>query len=58
MKIHQYYVYIVANKVNTVFYIGVTSDIESRIWEHKQKVYKGFISKFECNKLVHYEEFQ
>jgi putative endonuclease len=58
MKIHQYYVYIVTNKVNTVFYVGVTRDIESRIWEHKQKVYAGFTSKFECNKLVYYEEYQ
>lgn len=58
MKIHPYYVYIVSNKVNTVFYIGVTSDLEGRIWEHKQKVYKGFTSKYECNKLVYYEEYQ
>jgi putative endonuclease len=42
MKIHQYHVYILTNKVNTVFYIGVTSDLQNRVWEHKQKVYKGF----------------
>ena len=58
MKEHSYYIYILSNKANTVFYIGVTSNIEERIWQHKQKVYKGFTSKYECNKLVYYEEFQ
>jgi putative endonuclease len=36
----------------------VTSNLEGRIWEHKQKVYKGFTSKYECDKLVYYEEYQ
>ncbi len=58
MKVHQYYVYILANKTNTVLYIGVTSNLEGRIWEHKQKIFKGFTSKYEVNKLVYYEEFQ
>jgi putative endonuclease len=58
MKTHLYYVYIVANKINTVFYIGVTSDLEGRIWEHKQKIYKGFKSKYDCDKLVYYEDYQ
>ncbi|HVW98295.1 MAG TPA: GIY-YIG nuclease family protein [Mucilaginibacter sp.] len=58
MKIHEYYVYILANKTNTVFYIGVTSNLQNRVWEHKQKVFKGFTSKYEINKLVYYEEFQ
>lgn len=58
MKIHNYAVYIITNKANTVFYIGVTSNLQGRIWEHKQKVYKGFSAKYECNKLVYFEEFQ
>jgi len=58
MKQHQYYIYIITNKVNTVFYTGVTSDLEGRIWEHKQKVFKGFTSTYNCNKLVYFEEFQ
>ena len=58
MKSHIYYVYILANKVNTVLYTGVTSDFEGRVWQHKQKVYKSFTSKYECNRLVYYEEFQ
>jgi len=58
MKTHLYYVYIITNKSNTVLYIGVTSDLEDRIWQHKNKVYKGFTSRYDCNKLVYYEEFQ
>ncbi|MDB5124988.1 MAG: excinuclease subunit [Mucilaginibacter sp.] len=57
-KRHEYSVYILTNKANTVFYIGVTSDLESRIYEHKHKVFKGFTSRYEVNKLVYYEDFQ
>ena len=38
--------------------MGVTSNLESRIWEYKNRVYKGFTSKYEVNRLVYYEEFQ
>jgi putative endonuclease len=58
MKIHEYYVYIITNTYNTVLYIGVTSDLQSRVNEHKQKIYKGFSAKYECNKLVYFEEYQ
>ncbi len=58
MKVHTYYVYIVTNKANTVLYIGVTNSLESRIYDHKHKTFKGFSAKYECNKLVYYEEFQ
>ncbi|MDD5014441.1 MAG: GIY-YIG nuclease family protein [Atribacterota bacterium] len=34
----QYYVYITTNKINTVLYTGITSDLKKRIWEHKEKV--------------------
>jgi putative endonuclease len=57
-KKHEYSVYILTNKANTVFYIGVTSDLEGRIYEHKHKVFKGFTSRYEVNKLVYYGEFQ
>jgi putative endonuclease len=38
----QYYVYIMTNKINTVLYTGVTSNLKKRIWEHKEKVIDGF----------------
>ncbi|MDB5109834.1 MAG: Excinuclease subunit domain protein [Mucilaginibacter sp.] len=58
MKTHEYCIYIVSNKANTVLYIGVTSNLQDRIWQHKQKVFKGFTAKYNCNKLVYYEEYQ
>jgi len=48
-------VYIMTNKMHTVLYIGVTSDIVSRTWQHKNKVYpKSFTAKYNCDKLVYY----
>ncbi|MGN6178530.1 MAG: GIY-YIG nuclease family protein [Mucilaginibacter sp.] len=58
MKNHDYCIYILTNKTNSVFYIGVTSNIEERILQHKEKVFKGFTSKYNCDKLVYFEEFQ
>ncbi len=58
MKVHEYYVYILTNKSNSVLYIGVTSDIQGRIHDHKNKTFKGFTATYNCNKLVYYEEFQ
>ena len=49
------YVYIVANQYNTAFYVGITSDLIKRIYEHKNKVVDGFTKKYKINKLVYYE---
>ena len=51
----QYYIYILTNNYNNVLYIGVTSDLIKRIWEHKNKVVEGFTKKYNVNKLVFYE---
>ena len=51
------YTYMMANKNNTVIYAGVTSNISKRVWQHKNKVYKGFTSRYNCDKLVFYREF-
>jgi len=45
------------NNNNTVIYIGVTSDLVKRVYQHKTKNYKGFTSKYNCDKLVYFEEF-
>ena len=45
------------NKNNTVIYIGVTSDLVKRVYQHKTNSYKGFTYKYNCDKLVYYEEF-
>jgi putative endonuclease len=51
------YVYILTNKNHTVLYIGVTSDIVKRIYQHKNKEVEGFTKKYNLNKLVYYESF-
>ena len=51
-----FYVYIITNKLNTVFYIGVTNNIKRRIYEHKNNIIEGFSSKYKLTKLVYYEE--
>ena len=43
------------NKINTVLYTGVTSDLKRRIWEHKEKVIDGFTKKYNINKLIFFE---
>ena len=52
-----YWVYILANKINTVFYIGVTNNLRRRIYEHKQKLIEGFTKRYCVDKLVYFEEF-
>ena len=53
----QYYIYIMTNKRNTVLYTGVTSDLKKRIWEHKEKIIKGFTKRYNIDKLVYFEIF-
>ncbi|MET3600348.1 GIY-YIG nuclease family protein [Martelella mangrovi] len=50
------YVYIVTNKPHGTLYIGVTSDLERRIFEHREGLTKGFTSRYGCSRLVWYEE--
>jgi putative endonuclease len=51
-------VYILTNISNDVLYIGVTADLFFRLQEHKNKKYTdSFTSKYNCNKLVYYENF-
>lgn len=51
----QYYVYLLASKPNGTLYIGVTSDLVKRIWEHKEKSVEGFTKRYDVDKLVWYE---
>ena len=50
------YVYIMTNKSGTL-YTGVTSDLETRVYQHKQKQVQGFTRKYNINRLVYYEEY-
>ncbi|MBR0414492.1 MAG: GIY-YIG nuclease family protein [Clostridia bacterium] len=50
-----YYIYILTNWNNKVMYIGVTNDLERRIYEHKHKLIDGFTKKYNVSKLVYFE---
>jgi putative endonuclease len=50
-----YYVYILTNYTNTVLYTGVTNDLVRRVFEHREKLVKGFTQKYNVDKLVYYE---
>ena len=50
------YVYILASKRNGTLYIGITSDLIKRVWEHKNKIISGFTAKQGVDKLVYYEQ--
>ena len=51
------YIYFMTNKNNTVIYIGVTSNLLKRVYQHKSKLNKGFTAKYNCDKLVYFEEY-
>jgi putative endonuclease len=50
-----FYVYILSNKPYGTLYVGVTSDLIQRVFQHKNKELKGFTSKYGVDKLVYYE---
>jgi putative endonuclease len=52
-----YYVYIMTNKNKTVLYIGVTNDLQRRLFEHSRGLIEGFTKRYNCHYLLHYEEF-
>ncbi|MBQ7659933.1 MAG: GIY-YIG nuclease family protein [Alphaproteobacteria bacterium] len=51
------YVYILASQKNGTLYIGATSDLIKRIWQHKTGFYSGFTKKYNVKLLVYYEIF-
>ncbi|RDU58364.1 GIY-YIG nuclease family protein [Helicobacter sp. MIT 99-5507] len=53
----QAYIYILFNKPNGTLYVGVTSNLVKRIYEHKNKVADGFTKKYGVDKLGYYEIF-
>lgn len=51
-------VYILTNKYRSVLYIGVTSNLPKRLYEHKSKVVRGFSSKYNLSILVYFEVYE
>lgn len=56
---HNYYVYILTNKIKTVLYTGITNDLKSRLYWHQnpEAVDKSFTTKYKCFYLVYFEQF-
>ncbi|MEE9552739.1 MAG: GIY-YIG nuclease family protein [candidate division Zixibacteria bacterium] len=50
-----YYVYIMASKKNGVLYIGITSDLKKRVYEHKNDLAEGFTKKYLVHRLVYFD---
>jgi putative endonuclease len=53
---NQYFVYILTNKSNRVLYVGVTNNLERRMYEHRNKMVDGFTKRYNLTKLVYFEE--
>ena len=49
------FIYILASKRKGTLYIGVTSNLQKRIWEHREEVTDGFTKKYNVHRLVYYE---
>ena len=52
-----YCVYFMTNKNRTVIYVGVTSNLTKRVYQHKSKAYRGFTSRYNCDQLVYFESY-
>ena len=57
MNTKRYFVYIITNTYNTVFYTGITNNLVRRVFEHKNKLVTGFTKKYNIWKLVYFEEY-
>ena len=51
-----FYVYLLTNWNNKVMYVGVTNNLQRRVFEHKEKMVKGFTQKYNVTKLVYFEQ--
>jgi putative endonuclease len=51
-----YYVYVLTNRSGTL-YVGVTSNLLARLYEHRTQQQPGFVSKYKLDRLIYYEEF-
>jgi len=56
MREYIYFVYIVASNSRTL-YVGVTSDLSARMFQHKEGTFEGFTKTYKCNRLVYFERW-
>jgi putative endonuclease len=52
-----YYVYVLASQIGGTLYVGVTSDLVRRVYQHREKLVKGFTQRYGVGRLVYYEAF-
>jgi len=53
-----YFIYILGNKQRTVFYIGVTNNVQRRVFEHKNGLVQGFTKRYRLTILLYFEEYR
>jgi putative endonuclease len=52
-----YWIYLMTNRWKNVLYTGVSNSLENRIWQHKNGAVPGFTKKYNCDRLVYFEEY-
>ena len=52
---NRFFIYILASRRNGTLYVGLTSDLLKRVWEHKNHFVEGFTGKYDVDKLVYFE---
>lgn len=57
MNPKQYFIYILKSS-SGVLYIGITSNLQKRLYEHKAKLVKGFTQRYHVDKLIYYEIYE
>ena len=53
---NHYYVYILTNKNNNVMYVGITNNLQRRVYEHRNELVEGFTKRYHVHKLVYFED--
>jgi putative endonuclease len=56
-QMDKYYIYFMSNKYDSVLYVGVTNNLERRVIEHRTGNSDAFTARYNCSKLVYYEEY-
>ena len=57
MEIKHYYVYILCNKTRRL-YVGITSNLGRRVWQHKSHIIQGFTKRYNIDQLVYFEVYE
>jgi putative endonuclease len=57
MGYKQYFIYMMTNRWLNVLYTGITNSLQRRVWQHKNKAVPGFTKKYNCDRLVYFEQY-